>query len=348
MTSPPASRAPQRAATLHDVAREAGVSLATASRVLNGSTRRVADSYREKVEAAAAALGYSANLSAQATARGTSATLALLVANIADSYFSQIAAGVAEAADGENLVVTIGITDRSPEREAQLVRSLRGQRPRGIVLAASRAHQAQNPQLTQALQALEESGGTIVTLGSAAEGVTSRVVGIDNRGGTRELGSTLAALGYRSALVIAAMDGLVTSDDRVGGFIEGFTAGGGSAPEVLRGSLTRDAGYAIMAAALERGVPEGTVVFGVSDVVAFGAMSAVRDAGRAVGSDIAIAGFGDIDTGRDIVPSLTTAHAPLEELGRLAVEAATAETWVNPDPLPVEVLVRDSTPPRAA
>src|SRR5690606_20105457 len=67
----------KRAATLHDVAREAGVSLATASRVLNGSTRKVADSYRERVETAAARLGYSANLSAQATARGTSATIAL-------------------------------------------------------------------------------------------------------------------------------------------------------------------------------------------------------------------------------------------------------------------------------
>src|SRR5688572_27901483 len=83
------------AATLHDVAREAGVSLATASRVLNGSTRTVAESYRARVEAAATHLGYTANLSAQATARGTSAIVALLVADIADPYFGQIASGAA-------------------------------------------------------------------------------------------------------------------------------------------------------------------------------------------------------------------------------------------------------------
>lgn len=91
------SAPPRGAATLHDVAREAGVSLATASRVLNGSTRKVADSYRERVEAAAERLGYTANLSAQATARGTSAIVALLVADIADPYFGQLASGVAAA-----------------------------------------------------------------------------------------------------------------------------------------------------------------------------------------------------------------------------------------------------------
>lgn len=344
MTQPPASRA----ATLHDVAREAGVSLATASRVLNGSTRKVADSYRERVEAAAATLGYSANLSAQATARGSSATVALLVANIADSYFSQVAVGLARAADDENLVVTIGITERSAAREAQLIRSLRGQRPRGIVLAASRTATEHSRPLREALAAVAESGARIVSLGSPAEGVESRIVGIDNRGGTQALGARLTALGYRNALILAAGEGLVTSDDRIAGFSDGFTTGGGRAPEVLRGSLTRDAGYDLMTEALARGVTPGTVVFGVSDVVAFGAMSAIRDAGREVGADVAVAGFGDIDTGRDIVPSLTTLHAPLEQLGHLAIAAVTAEEWTDPDPLPVELLIRDSTPPRTA
>ena len=114
------------------------MSLATASRVLNGSTRKVAESYRERVEAAAAKLGYTANLSAQATARGTSAIVALLVADIADPYFGQIASGVARGADEAGLVVTIAITERDPQREVRLVRALRGQRPRGLILAASR------------------------------------------------------------------------------------------------------------------------------------------------------------------------------------------------------------------
>ncbi|MGO2097070.1 MAG: substrate-binding domain-containing protein, partial [Candidatus Microbacterium stercoravium] len=167
-----------------------------------------------------------------------------------------------------------------------------------------------------------------------------------NHGGTRELGARLGSLGYRTAIVLAAAEGLLTSDDRVAGFSEGFTSAGGSAPTILRDALTRDSGYNLMTAALQVGIAPGTVVFGASDVVAFGAMSAVRDAGREVGDDIAIAGFGDIETGRDIVPSLTTVRAPLEQLGRAAVEATIADDWTEQGPLPVEVIVRDSTPAR--
>ncbi|GMA34813.1 LacI family DNA-binding transcriptional regulator [Demequina litorisediminis] len=124
--------------TLHDVAREAGVSLATASRSLNGSTRNVKAANRERVLEAAQRLGYSANASAQAVARGTSTTVALLVGDISDPYFSSIAAGVVGAAEDNHLIVTMAETRRDPEREVELVRTLRGQRPRAIILAASR------------------------------------------------------------------------------------------------------------------------------------------------------------------------------------------------------------------
>ena len=125
-------------ATLHDVAREAGVSLATASRSLNGSTRKVNEEYRKRVLEAAARLDYSPNLSAQAVARGTTTTVALLVADIADPYFSSIAAGVVAEADTSRLIVTMAATERDPERELELVRTLRGQRPRVMILAGSR------------------------------------------------------------------------------------------------------------------------------------------------------------------------------------------------------------------
>lgn len=149
---------PRGSATLHDVAREAGVSLATASRALNGSTRKVADAYRERVEQAAARLGYTANLSAQATARGTSAIVALLVADIADPYFGQLAAGVARGADEAGLVVTVAITERDPARELRLVRALRGQRPRGIILAASRTSREMSDELRTELDLITASG----------------------------------------------------------------------------------------------------------------------------------------------------------------------------------------------
>jgi len=338
--------APTRgAATLHDVAREAGVSLATASRVLNGSTRKVAESYRERVETAAEKLGYTANLSAQATARGTSAIVALLVADIADPYFGQLASGVARGADEAGLVVTIAITERDPQREVKLVRALRGQRPRGLILAASRVEGPDAVGLQGELDAFSNMGGRVVVVGPG--GGTARSVAVDNRGGASALGAELAGLGYRDAIVVAAAEGIRTSDDRLEGFTEGFTAAGGTVRAVHRGGFTRDAGYTSTSELLAGDVPAGTLIFGISDVVAIGIMSAVRDAGRQVGADIAVAGFDDIATGRDIRPGLTTVRVPLEDLGYRALHAATDPEWDDAVPqLPLEVIVRGSTPPR--
>jgi len=331
--------------TLDDVAREAGVSLATASRALNGSTRKVADSYRERVEAAAERLGYTANLSAQATARGTSAVIALLVADIADPYFGELASGVARGADEAGLVVTIAITERDAERELRLVRALRGQRPRGVILAASRPSHEIAPELQRELSLVRGNGGRVVALGVGADDV--RAVEIDNRGGAVALGAALAERGYRSAVVLAAGEGVLTSDVRLAGFAEGFAAAGGDEPRVYRGTFTRESGTELMALALADGVEPGTVVFGISDVVAIGALTALRDAGRAVGEDIALCGFDDIPTGRDVTPALTTVRVPLEDVGYEALRAAVDPEWAqDPAALRLEVLLRESTPPR--
>ena len=333
------------AATLHDVASAAGVSLATASRVLNGSTRKVAESYRERVEAAAEQLGYTANLSAQATARGTSAIVALLVADIADPYFGQIASGVARGADDAGLVVTIAITERDPQREVRLVRALRGQRPRGLILAASRTEGPDAAGLKAELDAFAGAGGRVVMLGPG--GVDVRSVAVDNRGGSAMLGAELARIGYRDVVIIGASGGIRTSDDRIAGFTEGVTGAGGTVRDVVRSGFTRDAGYAAAQQLLADGLDAGTLVFGVSDVVAIGIMSAIRDAGRSVGTDIAVAGFDDIATGRDIRPGLTTVRVPLEDLGLRALRAAVEDDWDASQPaLPLEVIVRGSTPPR--
>ncbi len=333
------------APTLADVAVKAGVSLATASRVLNGSTRKVAASYRERVLTAAAALGYTANLSAQATARGTSSVVALLVADIADPYFGQIASGVARGADEAGLVMTISITERDFAREAHLVRTLRGMRPLGLILAASRTAGPVPAILRQEFDAFRAAGGTIVALGAGAGDVRS--VDIDNFGGARALGEELGNRGYSRAHVLGAAAGVRSSDDRIAGFVEGFEAASGIVSRVHRGDYTRTGGARAMTQALADGIPTGTLVFVVSDMAAVGAMSALREAGRQAGSDIAVAGFDDTATGRDVTPSLTSVHIPLEEVGYQALRAVTDETWIlDHTKLMPSVVIRDSTPDR--
>jgi len=344
-----AGSAAPHAATLQDVAREAGVSLATASRVLNGSARKVAGAFRERVERAAEELGYTPNVSAQATARGRSPVIALLVADIADPYFGQIAAGVARGADERGLVVTISITERDPERENRILRALRGQRPQGLILAASRAESAggEGGSGASELEAFESFGGRVVAFGdvpgAGGEGHGGRSVMIDNAGGAEELGRRMAALGYRTAIGIGAAEGVRTSDDRLNGFTRGFASGGGQVQRILRGDFRRESGAALMAQALEQGVPPGTLVFGMSDVVALGAISAIRAAGREIGSDIAVCGFDDVPASGDVTPALTTVRLPLNEAGYQAFRAIVDDDWVQ-SPLPVEVIVRGSTP----
>jgi LacI family transcriptional regulator len=351
-------------ATLHDVAREAGVSLATASRSLNGSTRRVNEAYRQRVLEAAARLRYTPNLSAQAVARGTTTTVALLVADLTDPYFSSIASGVVVEADREGLIVTIAATDHDPARELDVVRRLRGQRPRVIILAGSRPTVDETGDAVAAeLAAYEEAGGRVVLLASNELGF--RTVLLDNRAGAEQLARELLGLGYRRFAVVADTEGLRTTTDRLDGFRAGLAAGGGRLDDrdVVRAPLTRDGGYAGTNELIERGLDGVELVFAVNDVMAIGALSAIRDAGLAPGLDVAVAGFDDIPAVRDLTPSLTTVRVPLEGLGcralRLALDDLGTDDLDTDDlstgdrdrahayarTIATEVILRDSTPP---
>ncbi len=333
--------------TLHDVAREAGVSLATASRALNGSERKVNEAYREKVLAAATRLNYTPNLSAQAVARGGTNTVALLVADIADPYFSSIAAGVIRASEEAGLVVTMAVTGRSPGRELELVRALRGQRPRVMILAGSRSSASDNEQaLTAELAAFEQNGGRVVFISQNA--LPFRTVAIDNIDGARMLAEELIGLGYRRFAAITSSDDLLTARDRLLGFSQGLADHGLSMNEdhVIRTEFTRDGGFAGARRLVAQGIDEIDLVFAASDVMAVGAMSAFREAGVIVGEGIAVAGFDDIPTVRDITPPLTTVRIPLEDIGERALSLALAADADAAVAIGSTVVLRESTPPR--
>jgi LacI family transcriptional regulator len=338
-----------RPATLDDVAREAGVSLATASRSLNGSNRKVAESYRQKVLQAAERLRYTPNLPAQAVARGGSATVSLLVSDIADPYFSSIAAGVARSAGQANLIMTMGMTDRRPEREVQLVRALRGQRPQVIIIAGSRVLDAdETPALIEELSAYEEAGGHAVFIGR--HDLPFRSVSIDNRGGSKRLAVALADIGYRRFALVMGPSALLTVRDREEGFLEGLTERGINLDPrlLLRRDFTRDGGAHAARELIAGPIQDVDMIFAASDVMAVGAMAELRAGGVRVPDHVGVAGFDDIPNLRDITPSLSTVHLPLEEIGQRAVQLAFAPTdaITSPPPVTADVVLRDSTPGR--
>ncbi|WP_394550738.1 LacI family DNA-binding transcriptional regulator [Agromyces sp. MMS24-JH15] len=333
-------------ATLHDVAREAGVSLATASRSLNGSTRKVNEEYRTRVLEAAARLNYSPNLSAQAVARGTTTTVALLVADVADPYFSSIASGVVAEADRERLIVTMAATERDPERELELVRQLRGQRPRVMILAGSRPiGDPTGGALEVELTAYEQSGGRVVLI--SPNEYDFRTVELDNRAGARRLAESLVERGYRRFAVVTGPETIRTARDRLEGVRDALAVHRLELrdADVIRADFSRDGGYDGVRRLVERGLDGVELVFAGSDVMAVGALTAVRDAGLAPGVDLAIAGFDDIPTVRDVTPPLTTVRLPLEAIGRRALRLAIGdEDAPDEASLAGEVVLRASTP----
>lgn len=331
--------------TLLDVARRAGVSLATASRALNGGERRVREDLRQRVLAAAAELDYAVNAQAQAVARGRTDVVGLLVHDIADPYFSSISAGVMRAADEHSLLVTLASTMRTPAREAAYVAALRGQRARAVILAGSRVD---DPVLSQRLEreiaAFESAGGRVAVIGQDRLPVDTVLV--ENRAAARELAGVLSGLGHRSFAVLAGPSRLMTARDRLEGFREGLREAGVELrdEDVVHGDFTRDGGHATMGDLLDRGL-DARCVFAVNDVMAVGAMAALRERGVRLPQDVCVAGFDDIETLRDVTPALTTVRIPLERIGAEALSLVTLPRADHPRirRVPGEVVVREST-----
>lgn len=332
--------------TLADVARRAGVSLSTASRVINGSQRQVTPELEQRVTAAAAALGYRPNAQAQALARSASNVVGLVVHDITDPYFSQIAAGAMQVADAHGLIVMLGNTFRDPQREVDYASMLRTQRVRAIITAGTRtSSRVMTARLAAELQGFEAAGGRVACVSQPRMPFDTVVP--ENRAGARELARRLTALGHRRFAVLAAPRTSLTSQERLAGFRDGLAEAGRKLPAeaIAEGPLSRDGGYAAARELLARGL-DVTCIFAVTDVMAVGAMAALRERGTGVPGEISVAGFDDIATLRDLTPPLTTVRLPLHEMGVRAAELALGQPDGQRPRLvrvPGEVVIREST-----
>lgn len=331
--------------TLADVAAHAGVSLATASRALNGSDRIVRAELQERVLAAAAELHYTANQQAQAVARGASRTVAIVLGDIADPYFAAVAAGVSEAAGPQRLVVTMTPVGVDPVRTVESLAVLRGSRPGAVLMTVSRHTDTRaDESIAAELIAVRAYGGSVAYLGDAPAGL--RGLPIDHAGNAAQLATELAGRGYRRAAVLTGPAELRTAAERTAGFLDGMRAAGHPVPARWRlpGAMSRDGGFAAMTRLLQsERHPE--LVFATTDVMAVGAIAAIRAHGLQPGRDIAVAGYDDIEMLQDVTPGLTTVSLPLRELGRRVLELALAgDQSPPPEPVRGTVVLRDSTP----
>jgi LacI family transcriptional regulator len=217
-----------------------------------------------------------------------------------------------------------------------------------VVLVGSRsADAAVTAALRAEVGAFTRDGGRAVCVGQDLLGIDTILPG--NAEGAQALAGALVALGHREFAVLAGPDRLVTARDRVTGFEAGLAAWSVSLSprRVIHGAFTRDGGYQAMSAILAAGGTRPDCVFAVNDVMAVGALARLRAEGLAVPGDIAVAGFDDISTLRDIYPPLTTVALPLKQMGEMAASLVLQEAdQPRVIPVPGEVILRDSTLPR--
>jgi LacI family transcriptional regulator len=295
--------------TMRDVARRAGVSLKTVSRVVNGEIGVRPDT-AEKVHTAISALGFRRNDIARALRGGKrTRSLGLVIKDVANPFYSQIARGVEEVARAHDLFVISGCSDEDPARERHLIRSLCERRVDGLLVVPSGGdHRYLVPELSMGISA-------VFIDRPPEDAIEADVVLIDNVGGARAAVAHLLAHGHRRIACLADLPGIFTARERRQGYDEALRAHGVPVDEALVRVGQHDVAgaEAAMAELLALGDPP-TAVFTGNNRLTIGALRAVQ----AAGTRTALVGFDDFELADMLATPVTVvAHHPAE-MGRRA------------------------------
>lgn len=333
-------------ATIRDVAREAGVSIATISRVFNGSAR-VSDDTSRRVREVAERMGYWPNGAARSLITKRTHALGVLLPDLYGDFFSEVIRGIDLAArrEGYHLVVSSSHADAN-----ELVAALQTMRGRidGLVAMA--------PDL-ESPAAFEESAArfpiVLVNPGFDTEHCAS--VSTDNVAGARAMVRHLVSEGYREIAFIAGPENNRDAVQRLQGYRAALRELGiAPSPGLeVKGRFTESSGYDAARQLLER-VPRPGAVFAANDCMAVGALSALREAGLRVPEDVVVTGFDDIAMASYLTPRLTTVRVEASRLGERAVQLLFAAMHagvgapVVHETLPTSLVVRESSGVAAA
>jgi len=309
-------------ATLADVARRAGVSPATASRIINGSSKPVTDALRERVLAAVEELQYVPNAHAQLLARSHRSAIGVIVHDVSDPYFAEITRGLQRVATEHGRLVIICNSYRDPDKELQYVELLRAHQVAAIVLAGSGYHDAEfTATLDAKLQVYERTGGRVAAIGRHEHAGDAVVP--DNEMGGYLLGAELYSLGHTHVGVVAGPERLTTTTDRMAGLHRAAREHGQNLPDrrISYADFDRASGAAAAATLLDA-EPALTGIAALNDSMAIGVLALLRSRGIRVPEQVSVLGFDDMPVARDVTPALTTVRLPLAEMGARAMTLA--------------------------
>ena len=319
---------------IRDVARLAGVSVASVSFALNGQPG-VAEETRRRILAAAAELGYRANPQAQALRRGRTTTYGLVIRNFSNPFFLEVLTGAEQAASEAGATLLLLDSHYSVERERLLVREMAAQRLAGLAIAP--VGKGESVRLWQELR----PGTPVVTLNAAVEGVAgvSRVYP-DNAAGVEVAMRRLAVLGHSCVAFFSAPRGLVADPDRLRHFRR-LARELDVQPVVMRSPLTiadvRKASGTLLA---RRDAP--TAIITNSDYTALGIYKTARDLSLRIGPDVSVVGHDDLPTSELLDPPLATIRLDGREMGRALMARLLDGVRSGDYVAPVELVERTS------
>jgi LacI family transcriptional regulator len=337
---------PRSAPRLADVAARASVSIATASRALAGR-EGVSEAVAAQVREVAVRMGYVPNVHARTLAGGATSTVGLIVHEIGDPYFAEIASGVISVAAERGFSVQICHSGRDPGNELHQIRTLIAHRTDAIIVAGSGyTEPAVQAESNAVLTAFQESGGRVAVIGR--HHLAADAVRPDNEGAGNAAAAHLLELGHRRIGVIAGPPVLTTVADRLGGVERAFTDRGLSLDDVpvLHADFTRNGG-ASGAEQLLAEHPDLTALIALNDLMAIGVLSVLRTRRIAVPEQVSVVGVDDVAVAADLAPSLTTVRLPMAEMGELALSMALKPPSARKRRKNTghQLIVRDSTGP---
>jgi LacI family transcriptional regulator len=332
--------------TIFDVAREAGVSYATVSRVLNNKAH-VKPEKREAVLQATIRLGYVANQQARSLAGGHSYVIGLLVHGFGTSYMGAIVRGIDEALDAANYDLMLYTTHRHRTKESGYVATVTRGLTDGLLLVLPR-----NP--AAYLASLRRQQFPYMLIDHQGLGDYHHSVGATNFEGAYAATRHLIELGHRRIGFITGALELGCAVDRLEGYRAALAQFGIPVDPALiqEGDFLQPQGFAGAEALL--GMPERpTAIFASNDEMAFGVMEAARVHSLRLPEDLSVIGFDDIPRAADVYPPLTTVRQPLEQMGRVAAETLLklindSQFVVERIVLPTELIIRQSCCARVA
>jgi LacI family transcriptional regulator len=325
--------------TLHDVARQAGVSPMTVSRVVNGSDA-VSPKLRQRVEQALAETGYMPNKLARSLRARRTDTIALVLPDMTNPFFTTLAHGVEAAAREAGLTMILANSDEREDEEQRLIQMLLQRQVDGILVVPAGSG-------TETLRLCREHEVPCVALDRRPAGGDADVVRTDSEAGAYSLGRLLVELGHRNMVVLAGPAHVPTAIDRVAGFRRAAAEAGLPEPAVYYGEFSIDSGREMAMRAMAAS-PRPSAVFSANNFVAIGTQHALRDLGLNIPADVAVVGYDDLPEAMVTFPFLTVVAQPAYEIGTESV-ALLLDRVANPDGptreviLPTRLVVRRSS-----